>query len=125
MSAPPVHYVATPEEAAVHLERWKAHLLAQKESDDERQMLWERQLRRDAEALRLEEEERTRGAAMPSPQQTREEVVLAVYQGCLGGWPGSLLHRSHWWRWRRQGQDGGRLGQRLGTDFLYFKLMFK
>ena len=39
VSVPRVHYAATPEEEAAHLERWKAHSLAQEDADGERQML--------------------------------------------------------------------------------------
>ena len=53
-------------------------------------MRYEAMLQRDAEALRLEEEEeekRARLAAMPAPQQTPEEAALAAYQAAFG-WAG-------------------------------------
>ena len=56
-----------PEEEAAHLERWKEHWLRQEQADGEEQMRYEAMLQRDAEALRLEEEERARLAAMPPP----------------------------------------------------------
>ena len=88
MSAPPVHFAATPEEEAAHLERWKEHWLRQEQADGEEQMRYEAMLQRDAEALRLEEEEeRVRLAAMPPPQQTSEEAALAAYQAAFG-WAG-------------------------------------
>ena len=46
-------------------------------------MRYEQMLQRDAEALRLEEEERARLAAMPPPQQMPEEAVLAAYQAAF------------------------------------------
>ena len=85
MSAPPVHFAATPTQEAVHLERWKEHWLRQEQADGEEQMRYEAMLQRDAEALRLEEEEeRARLAAMPPPQQTPEEAALAAYQAAFG-----------------------------------------
>ena len=89
MSAPPVHFVATPEQEAAHLERWKAHWPRQEQDDDEHQMRYEAMLQRDREALRLEEEEeeRARLAAMPPPQQTPERAALAAYQAAFG-WAG-------------------------------------
>ena len=88
MSAPPVHFAATPEEEEAHLERQKEHWLHQKQADGEEQMRYEAMLQRDAEALRLEEEEeRARLAAMPLPQQTPEEAALAAYQAAFG-WAG-------------------------------------
>ena len=89
VSAPPVHFAATPEEEAAHLERWKEHWLRQEQADGEEQMRYEAMLQRDAEALRLEEEEeeRARLAAMPPPQQTPEEAALAAYQAAFG-WAG-------------------------------------
>ena len=50
-------------------------------------MRYEAMLQRDAEALRLEEEERVRLAVMPPPQQTPEEAALAAYQAAFG-WDG-------------------------------------
>ena len=88
VSAPPVHFAATPEEEAAHLERWKEHWLRQEQADGEEQMRYDAMLQRDAEALRLEEEEeRARLAAMPPPQQTPEEAALAAYQAAFG-WAG-------------------------------------
>ena len=87
MSAPSVHFAATLEEEAAHLERWKEHWLRQEQADGEEQMRYEAMLQRDAEALRLEEEERARLAAMPPPQQTPEQAALAAYQAAFG-WAG-------------------------------------
>lgn len=78
MRTPPCHYAATPKEEAAHLEQWKAHWLDEEGTDGKRQMLYEEMLRRDAEALRLkeeEEEERARLAAMPQSQQTPKEAA--------------------------------------------------
>ena len=53
-------------------------------------MRYEAMLQRDAEALRLEEdeeEERARLAVMSPPQQTPEEATLAAYQAAFG-WAG-------------------------------------
>ncbi|KAE8767020.1 hypothetical protein D1007_61671 [Hordeum vulgare] len=49
-----------PEEDAAHLQRWKAHWLAEEGVDGERHMKYEKLLHRDAEALQLEEEEEER-----------------------------------------------------------------
>ena len=88
VNASPCHYAATTEEEAAHLERWKAHWLAEEGADGERQMRYEKMMRRNEEALRLEEEEeRARLAAMPPSQQTLEEAALAVYQAAFG-WAG-------------------------------------
>ena len=87
MNASPCHYAATTEEEAAHLERWKAHWLAEEGADGERQMRYEKMMRRNEEALRLEEEEHARLAAMPPSQQTLEEAALAVYQAAFG-WAG-------------------------------------
>jgi hypothetical protein len=56
VSAPPVHFAATLEEVAAHLDRWKQHWLAKEQADDKRQMLWARE---EEEACREEEEERS------------------------------------------------------------------
>ena len=69
MSAPPIHFAATPEQEAAHLKSCQEHWLRQEQADGEQQMRYEVMLQRDAEALRLEEdeEERVRLAAMPPP----------------------------------------------------------
>ena len=84
MSAPPVHFAATPEEKAAHLERWKEHWLRQEQADGEEQMCYEAMLQRDAEALQLEEEEEcARLAAMPPPQQTPEETACNALDAAI------------------------------------------
>ncbi|KAE8807471.1 hypothetical protein D1007_16258 [Hordeum vulgare] len=65
-----------PEKEATHLECWKTHSLAKEAADSQRKMQWEQK-----------EEARVRRAAIPPPQHTLEEAIVAAYQAAFG-WVG-------------------------------------